>query len=89
MLPASPSSIFHTKFTILEWKSKYVLHPNGNLTWTTSGGVLNWVSKFYSPTDSEHKFYKMWIENWLLIGFNPGPFWLGTRDHNHNTMQNH
>ena len=26
-------------------------------------------STFYAPTDSEHKFHKAGIENWLLIGF--------------------
>ena len=25
---------------------------------------------FYTPTDSEHKFHKTGIENWLPIGFN-------------------
>ena len=28
------------------------------------------ISKFYAPTDSEHRFNKMGIENWLPIGFN-------------------
>ena len=27
---------------------------------------------FYAPTDSEHKFNKTEIENWLPIRFNPG-----------------
>ena len=27
------------------------------------------ISKFYDPTDSEHKFHKARIENWLSIGF--------------------
>ena len=27
---------------------------------------------FPPPTDSEHKFHKMGIKNWLLIGFNLG-----------------
>ena len=34
---------------------------------SASVGVLNWVSKFYTPTDSEHKFHKRGIKNWLLI----------------------
>ena len=28
------------------------------------------MSKFYVPTDSEHKFHETGIENWLPIGFN-------------------
>ena len=32
----------------------------------------NWISKFYDPTDSEHKFYKTRMENWLSIGFELG-----------------
>ena len=36
MLAASSSSFSQTKFTVLELKSKYVLHPNANLTLTTS-----------------------------------------------------
>ena len=27
------------------------------------------ISKFYNPTDSEHKLHKTRIENWLSIGF--------------------
>ena len=27
---------------------------------------------FMPPTDSEHKFHKTGIENWLHIGFNTG-----------------
>ena len=30
------------------------------------------ISKFYAPTDSEHKFNKMGIETWLPIGYNLG-----------------
>ena len=30
------------------------------------------ISKFYDPTDSEHKFHKTRIENWLSIGFELG-----------------
>ena len=39
------------------------------------------ISKFYAPTDSEHKFNKTEIENWLPIGYNLGSSWLGTRSH--------
>ena len=28
------------------------------------------ISKFYIPTDSENKFNKMEIDNWLPTGFN-------------------
>ena len=30
------------------------------------------ISKFYAPTDSEHKFNKTEMENWLPIGYNLG-----------------
>ena len=70
MLSASPSSIFHTKFTISVLKSKQIFHPNSNRTRIASIGILNWVSNFYVRTDSENKFHKMGIRNWLPIGFN-------------------
>ena len=31
------------------------------------------ISKFYAPTDSEHKFNKTEMENWLPIGYNWEP----------------
>ena len=43
-------------------------------------------SKFYDPTDSEHKFHKTRIEYCLSIGFELGSPWLGTYSHNHYTM---
>ena len=30
------------------------------------------IPKCYAPTESEHKFNKMEIENWLPIGYNLG-----------------
>ena len=30
------------------------------------------ISHFYALTDSDHKFYKTGVENWLLIGFGLG-----------------
>ena len=39
------------------------------------------ISKFYALTDSEHKFNKTQIENWLPIGCNLESSWLGTRSH--------
>ena len=39
------------------------------------------ISKFYVPTDSEHKFNKTEIENWLSIEYNLGWCWLGTCGH--------
>ena len=47
------------------------------------------ISKFCAPTNSEHKFNKTKIGNWLIMGFNLGPSWLGTHSHNHYTMFNH
>ena len=46
------------------------------------------ISKFYNLTDSEHKFHKTRIENYLSIGFEPEFPWLGTYSHNHYTMFN-
>ena len=36
--------------------------------------VLNYTRSqdFIPPTDPEHKFHKMGIDNWLPIGFNLG-----------------
>ena len=47
------------------------------------------ISKFYTPTDSELKFYKTGIENCLSIVYNLGSSWLGTCCHNHHTIFNH
>ena len=44
------------------------------------------ISKFHDSTDSEHKFYKTRIKNWLSIGFVMGTHWLRTYSHNHCTM---
>ena len=44
------------------------------------------ISKLYGHTNSEHKFTKMEIENWLPIGYNLGSSWLGTCSHNGYTM---
>ena len=41
------------------------------------------ISKFHAPTNSEHKFHKARIENWLPIEFKPGSPWLRIRTHNH------
>ena len=41
------------------------------------------ISKFHALTDSEHKFHKARIENWLSIGFELECSWLGIRSHNH------
>ena len=31
------------------------------------------ISKVYAPIDSEHRFHKKRIENWLPIGIDLGP----------------
>ena len=36
------------------------------------------ISKFHDPTDSEHKFHRTRIENWLSIGFKLGSPWQRT-----------
>ena len=44
------------------------------------------ISKFYAPPDSEHKFNKTEIENWLPTGYNLGSSCLETRSHTRYTM---
>ena len=44
------------------------------------------IPRFYPPTDSERKFNKTEIENWLPTGYNLGLSWLGIGSHNHYTM---
>ena len=44
------------------------------------------ISKVYATTDSEHKFNKTEIKNWLPIGYNLRSSWLGTPSHNCYTM---
>ena len=67
--PRSPSHRFSTHTSQYQnWKAnKYSI-----LTVIELGlQVLNSstrISKFYAPTDSEHKFDKTEIENWLSIG---------------------
>ena len=46
------------------------------------------ISKIYDPPNSEQKFYKTRIENWLSIGFKLGFPWLRTYSYNHYTMHN-
>ena len=41
------------------------------------------ISRFYIPTDSEHRFNKTRMEHWLPIGFRVGTSWLETCSHNH------
>ena len=64
---------FHTKFTVSDLKSKYIFYPNIG-------------SQSFMTNDSEHKFHKTRIENWLSIGFKLGFSWPRTYCHNHYTM---
>ena len=57
-------SVFHTKVTISEFKSKQVIHYKYSRPVLESSTR---ISKFYDPTDSEHEFDKTEIENWLTI----------------------
>ena len=41
------------------------------------------IWKFHALTDSEHKFYKVRIKNWLPIEFELGSTWLGTHTQYH------
>ena len=47
---------------------------------------LTRISKFYGPSDSEHKSHTMTIKNWLSIDFELGTPWLRTYSHNYYTM---
>ena len=58
-------SVFHTKFTISEFKSKQVFHYKYSSPPVLESSTR--ISKFYAPTDSEHEFNKTEIENWLTI----------------------
>ena len=64
-LSASPSLIFPTKFTISELKSTYVFHSNGNWPRHAVSESSARISKCDAPNDSEHRFNKTKIENWL------------------------
>ena len=44
------------------------------------------ISKFYAPINSEHKFNKTEIENWLPLGYNLRSSWLGIYSHNRYTL---
>ena len=46
------------------------------------------ISKFYDSTDSENKFHKTRIKNWLSIDFEMGSPWLRTYSFNHYTIFN-
>ena len=63
ILSASPSLVFQTKFT---WQNR---NKNKHSIWTTielGPPVLESstkISKFHAPTNSEHRFHKVRIEN--------------------------
>ena len=80
MLSALPLLVFHTelKYYIL------TVIELGLSEWESSTSI----TKRYAPTDSEHKFNKTKIENWLPIVFNLRSSRLGTCSHNHYTMFN-
>ena len=88
ILSASPSLFFFTKsseYQIWEVNTYYIL-TNGNRTWTAMSEPSTRISMFHDPTDSEQKFHKTRIENWLSIGFEPGTPWLRIYSHNHYIM---
>ena len=68
MLSASPSSVFQTQSSQYEYRKAY---EYSILTVTELRSprvrVLCWVLTVYATTDSEHKFHKTGIENWLPI----------------------
>ena len=88
MVSASPSLIFHTKLTISDLENKCVFCPNRDQLGPPVSEFLTRFSKFYDPTDSEHKFHKTEIENSLYIEFELVSPWLGIHSHNHYTTFN-
>ena len=58
--------------------SQYQIWKANTYSVITHGTNRTWTTKFYDPTDSEHKFHKTRIENWLSIGFELESPWLET-----------
>ena len=52
--------------------SPYPFHLTGNELGPPVLESSARISKFYAPTDSEHKFNETEIENWLPIRYNLG-----------------
>ena len=82
---------FHTKFTISDLKSKYIIFCPNYLTAIELRPPVSdsstRISKFYNPTDSERRLHETRIENWLSIGFElDSPPWLGNYSHANYTM---
>ena len=75
MFSASPLFHFHTKFTYQKYAIIKLTPPRAESSTK--------VSKFHPPTDSEPKFHKARIENWLPSELKLGLPWLGNRCHNH------
>ena len=88
MLSASPSLFFSRKVHNIRFEKQ--IRVLSQLTVIELGRPVSVSStkilKFHDPTDSEHKFYKKRIENWLSIGFKLGITWQRTYSHNHYTM---
>ena len=80
MLSASPSFVFYTKFTISVLKSKYVFHPNGNGTRTTSVRLGLKILCLLPPTNSEKNKQISWKGNQKLATQR-----VQSCTHNHNT----
>ena len=75
LLSASPSSVFSHKVNDIRFKKQIRIlseRTNDNRTWTPVSESSTRISKFYEPVDSEHKFYKTRIENWLPVGHEMG-----------------
>ena len=71
------------------WKvNTHSILTNNNRTGPPVSESSTRISKFYGPTDSEHKFDKTRIKNWLSISFKLEFPWLETYIYNHYTMFN-
>ena len=68
MPSSSPSSVFSHKVYNIRYANTYSILTVIELGPLVSESSTK-TSKFYDPTDSEHKLDKTRIENWLSIGF--------------------
>ena len=88
--PLPPLIGFFTQSSQFQiWKANtYSIQLNEIKLGLTVSRSSTWISKFYDPTDSEYKFHKTRIKNWLSIVFKLESPWLETYSHNQNTMFN-
>ena len=86
ILCISTSSVFTQSFQYQYWKA----NAYSILTIIELGPPVSEfstrTSKFYGSIDSEDKFHKTGIEDWLTMGSELGPFLCGIHSHCHYTI---